>query len=151
MDLVPVLRAEPVLRGLNLRQLEFLASHCRQVTFAAGTVIFGEDEPASVFYILQDGEITMELRRNRTVPFTIQTFREGDLVGLSWLYAPYRWVFTGIAERRCLALEFDAEAVRKECEVNHELGYRLYGQLLQVVGTRLQASRLALLELSGRY
>ena len=151
LDLVPLLRAQPVLAGLNLRQLEFLASVCREVSFSAGQVIFNEDDDADVFYILVEGEVTVELRKRRTVPFTIQTFREGDVVGLSWVYPPHRWVFTAVAERGCIAFEFDAEAVRKECEVNHELGYRLYGRLLEVAGKRLQATRLALMELSVRY
>ncbi len=149
-DLEALVREQPLFAGLNSKEIAFLASQAKEVEFDPREVIFEEEAPAAVFYVLLEGEASLELRR-RTVPFTIQTFRPGDLIGLSWLYPPHRWALTAVAEHSCRALAFDGEMVRKECEVNHEMGYRLYGRFLEVAGKRLQATRLALIELGRSY
>jgi hypothetical protein len=44
-------------------------------------------------------------------------------------------------------LKFDAEWLREKCAQDHELGYLLSKQLLTVLGNRLAATRLQLLDI----
>jgi CRP-like cAMP-binding protein len=150
-DVRELLRTHPLSVGFDARQLDFLASVGDVVYFEAGETVFSEGGPADAFYFIVDGEVGLTLLKGRAVPVEIQTLHSGELLGLSWLYTPYEWALTATAERATTALRFDAEAVRKECALNHELGYTIYSRLLELVGKRLQATRLALLELPGRY
>ncbi len=78
-----------------------------------------------------------------------QTVAEGDVLGWSWLFPPYRWVFDAQALELTRALVFDGTCLRGKCEDDHNLGYELMKRFAHVVVQRLQATRLQLLDVYG--
>ena len=67
----------------------------------------------------------------QTLP--IQTLTEGDILGWSWLYPPYRWQFSARALEPTKAIAFDAARLRGRCEADHELGYQLMKRFAYVM------------------
>lgn len=124
-----------------------LASGVRPFTASPGEYLAREGEPAHAFYLIQSGqiEIDMYLARRGAVP--IQTVGAGEVVGWSWLLPPYRWQFDARAVDAVQGLSFDAAWLREQCEQDHELGYQLLKQLLAVVGSRLTATRVQRLDI----
>jgi len=80
----------------------------------------------------------------------IDTIGIGEVLGWSWLYAPYQWAFGAESASAVEAFEFDGRMVRACCESDPALGYELTRRLALVVAKRLQATRVRLITASGQ-
>jgi CRP-like cAMP-binding protein len=79
----------------------------------------------------------------------VQTLREGDVAGFSWLIEPHRWEFDGRAVERVRAVRMDGTCLRAKCEEDPRLGYDLMRRFAALTTSRLQATRLQLLDVYG--
>ena len=79
----------------------------------------------------------------------IETLHPGEVVGWSWLFAPYRWQFDGRVTEPSDLVTFDGACLRGKCDADHELGYQLMSRFAANVIARLQATRLQLLDVYG--
>ena len=79
----------------------------------------------------------------------IQTLGEGEVLGWSWLVAPYRWRFDARVVEAVRAIALDGKCLRGRSEEDHDLGYELMKRFAQVMEQRLQAARLQLLDVYG--
>ena len=84
-----------------------------------------------------------------TRSLTIQTLGEDEIVGASWLVAPYRWGFDAKALELTRAISMDAACLRGKCEDDHDLGYEMMKRFTPVLIQRLQATRLQILDVYG--
>ena len=117
--------------------------------FEAGGYLLREGEPADWFYLIRQGRVALELKAPGRPPVTIQTIREGEIAGVSWLIPPYRWTYDARAMELVRALALDGKCLRGKCEQDHDLGYDLMKRFMPVLIQRLQATRLQLLDLYG--
>ncbi|MER3445715.1 MAG: hypothetical protein C4291_02255 [Candidatus Dadabacteria bacterium] len=74
-------------------------------------------------------------------PITIHTLGEGDVLGWSWLFPPYRWRFSARAVAHTEAIVLDGRYIRARCEEDHDLGYELLKRFAEVIEQRFQAMR----------
>ena len=139
----------PAFRGLAPAQLELIAGCATNVRAAAGEYLFREGEPADVFYAVRHGAVALELHVPARDAVTLETLHDGDLLGWSWLFEPYRWQFDGRAQADTALISFDGACLRGKCDSDHELGYELMSRFAQVIIERLQATRLRLLDVFG--
>jgi hypothetical protein len=72
---------------------------------------------------------------------------EGEVLGWSWLVAPYRWHFDARAVGRVRAIAIDGKCLRAKCQKHHDLGYELLRRTVDMVGQRLEAEHFRLLDL----
>ena len=79
----------------------------------------------------------------------IETLEAGDVLGWSWLVPPYYWHFDARVVEPTRAIALDGECLRKKSEDNHELGYQLLKRFFNVISSRLQATRLQLMDVYG--
>jgi CRP-like cAMP-binding protein len=79
----------------------------------------------------------------------IETLEAGEVVGWSWLFAPYRWHFDARALSLVRATSFDGACLRGKAESDPKLGYELMSRFAQVMIRRLQWTRLRLLDVYG--
>jgi CRP/FNR family transcriptional regulator, cyclic AMP receptor protein len=79
----------------------------------------------------------------------IQTIEDGDVLGWSWLFPPYRWHFNArtIEETRAIAL--DGVCLREKGEIDHDFGYELVKRVALIIMERLQATRLQAMDVYG--
>ena len=143
------LAGQPFLRGLSPAHLAELAACATVVSFPAGQRIFREGDPATSFFILRRGRVALQLDVPGRGLTTIQTVGEGDVLGWSWLFPPYRWQFDATAVDLTRAVALDAECLRRTMEADHELGYHLMRRFAQTISDRLQATRLQMLDVYG--
>jgi hypothetical protein len=78
-----------------------------------------------------------------------QTAGEGDVVGVSWLVPPYRWLHDARAVDLVRAIGVDARCLRKKCDDDHDVGYAMMQRFVPVLVDRLQATRLQMLDVYG--
>jgi CRP/FNR family cyclic AMP-dependent transcriptional regulator len=144
-----VLRDVPVFTGLASEQLTLLAGCASNVHFDEGQVLFREGDAADTFYVVRHGSVALETFVPARGAVTIETLEAGEVVGWSWLFAPYRWHFDGRALSALRATAFDGACLRGKCKDDPRLGYELMSRFAQVLIERLQWTRLRLLDVYG--
>jgi CRP-like cAMP-binding protein len=147
--LEPILATHPFFRDLDPRYLQLIVSCAANVRFEAGQFIFREGEDAHQFYLLRHGTVSLEIFVPQRGSLTVQTLREGDVLGWSWLLPPYRWHFDARAVVLTRAIALDGKCLRTKCEADHDLGYELLKRFAQLILDQLQATRLQLLDVYG--
>jgi CRP/FNR family cyclic AMP-dependent transcriptional regulator len=135
------LAAQPFLRGMPLSQLGTLAAAASDVTFPGRHRIFDEGDHAARFWLIQSGHVSLDIRVPGEGPVIIDSIGMGELLGLSWLFPPYRWSFGAACAGPVEAFEFDAAAVRESCAADPVFGYEFSRRLIPVLATRLQSTR----------
>lgn len=128
---------------------ELLAGCAANHRFSAGDYVARAGEPADKFYLIRHGSVVLEYPVPGGEPLLLETLHEGDVFGWSWLIPPYQWSFDVRAMELCRLLSMDARCLREKCEADHSLGYALMARFIPIMGHRLQASRMRLLDLYG--
>jgi CRP/FNR family cyclic AMP-dependent transcriptional regulator len=144
-----ILAEHPFLKGLAPPHIELIAGCASNVRFNKGDHIFREDEEADRFYLVRHGLVALDVFVPQRGPVTIDTIQEGEVLGWSWLFPPYRWHFDARALQLTRAVAFDGKCLREKCETDLHLGYDLVTRFAQVIVQRLQSARLQLLDLYG--
>jgi CRP/FNR family cyclic AMP-dependent transcriptional regulator len=144
-----ILAESPVFAGLSAERLAFIAGCGRNVVFEADAVLAREGEPADAFYLVRHGAVALEIHVPGRGGVTVETVHEGDIVGWSWLFPPYRWHSDARAVERVRAVSFDGACLRGKCDADHDLGYELMTRFAQIMVDRLRSTRLRLLDVYG--
>jgi CRP/FNR family transcriptional regulator, cyclic AMP receptor protein len=144
-----IVSEHPFFKGLEERHIQLIVGCAKNVRFDEGEIVFHEGDPADQFYFIREGLVAVELMIPQRGFATLQTVREGEVLGWSWLLAPYRWRFGARTLQPTRALAFDGKCLRGKCEEDHDLGYELLKRFTNVVTERLEATRLQLLDLYG--
>jgi len=139
----------PVFGGLAQAQLELIAGCAVNARFGAGELLFREGAPAERFFLIREGAVALEVQAPGRGALVIQTLGEGEVVGWSWLFEPYRWQFDARATTPTGVVAFDGACLRGKCDADHELGYQLMRRFAASMIERLQATRLQLLDVYG--
>jgi CRP-like cAMP-binding protein len=139
----------PLLADLSVDQRATVGGCGQNVVFGDGEALFREGDDADTFFALRQGNVALEIASPVRGPLVVQTVHEGDVIGWSWLFEPYRTRFDARARGEVHALAFDGECLRGKCEADHELGYELMRRFASVLTDRLQATRMQLLDLYG--
>ncbi|HTO93705.1 MAG TPA: Crp/Fnr family transcriptional regulator [Bacteroidota bacterium] len=146
-NLTVILRKHPFLADVSDRHMEVLLGCASNVHFPEGSTVVQEGQVANKFYLVREGRVALETDVVGRGRIRIQTVGPGDVLGWSWLIAPFRLHFTGTAVSDVRALVLDGECLRKKCESDHDLGYELLSRLSQVIERRLEGTRMQLLDL----
>jgi CRP-like cAMP-binding protein len=150
MKTLDVLVAEsPIFKGLDQASLELIAGCGQNTVFDAGEYLFREGDQADTFYMVRHGRVMVQTFVPGRGAVTLDTVDEGDIVGWSWLFPPYRWRFDARALDLVRAVAFDGACLRGKCADDHDFGYGLFLRFSQVIVDRLEATRLQLLEIHG--
>jgi CRP-like cAMP-binding protein len=139
----------PFFAGLDPKALGVLSGCATNVSFAPGEYLFREGKPASQFYMIRRGRVALEVHSPASGTMTVDTADSGDVVGWSWLVAPYSWLFDARAVEATGAVAFDGTCLREKCDQDPKLGYELMKLVTQVMFSRLVAARVRLLDLYG--
>lgn len=138
----------PFFAGLDPAVLELAAGCAVNVHFRPGEFLFHEGDPADTFYVLRRGRVSIQMR-TPTKDVVLDVAQDDDVVGWSWLIAPYRWTFDARATEDTTAIAFDGACLRGKCEEDAALGYALLQRVVHVMSGRLQSARVRLLDLYG--
>lgn len=139
----------PTLAGLTPEQLTLIAGCGGNEHVDAGSYLLREGDPAERFFLIRDGSVALEVHAPGRGSIVIETLGAGDVVGWSWLFAPYRWQLDARAVQATRLIGFDGACLRGKCEADHELGYELMQRFAANIVERLQATRWQLLDVYG--
>jgi len=142
-----ILLQHPFFRGLEAQLGSLIAGCCSNVRFESGGYLLREGASADRFFLIREGTVALEIIAAGRSPGTFLTLGPGEIVGISWLTPPYRWMFDARAASAVHALAVDAVCLRTKCESDHDLGYELMKRCSSLLVRRLHATRLQLLDL----
>lgn len=138
------------LDGMDPQHLSFIAGCGSNVRFDAGQYIYREGEQADQFYLIRHGKVSLEIFVPGRGPLVIETIAEGEVLGWSWCFPPYRRYWDARAQEVTRAVSLDGACIRAKCAEDHDLGYDLVTRFAQIVIQRLQATRRRLTDMYGR-
>jgi len=144
-----VLENHPFFAGLSPYAVELIAGCAAHVHFEEGSRIFGQGEPASLFYVIRHGKVALQVHSPAKGPLIIDTMGEGEVLGWSWLVPPYQYFASALAVTPVRATALDGACLRGKCEADSDLGYQLLKRVTTVMYRRLQSTRIRLLDLYG--
>jgi CRP/FNR family cyclic AMP-dependent transcriptional regulator len=143
------LPGHPFFVGLDEQAIALMAGCAVNAHLRPGEFLFHEGEAADTFYVVRSGRVAIQMRLP-TEGVVLDNARDGDVVGWSWLVAPYRWTFDALATEQTSVIAFDGACLRGKCETDPALGYALLQRVVQVMSARLHSARVRLLDLYGQ-
>ncbi|SCK15810.1 cyclic nucleotide-binding domain-containing protein [Streptomyces sp. WMMB 322] len=128
----------------------WLLGFAHETSFPAGTRMFDEGGAADRFWLLRSGLVALDVHVPGRGTVVVETVADGELLGWSWLFEPYRWHLGARTRTEVHAWEFDARLVRDAMEDSPAAGLALFRTIAeQVIGERLRAARTRLMDLYG--
>lgn len=137
------------LRRLTSAQRAVVASTAQEVSYPAGTQLFGEGQDASGCWLIQSGQVALATPVPGRGLVVVQTLGSGDVLGWSWIVPPHHWRFTATASQDVTAARLDTGRLRELADRDPALGYPLVLGLLDTLVARLHSTRSRLLDLYG--
>ncbi|MGA9596682.1 MAG: cyclic nucleotide-binding domain-containing protein [Acidimicrobiia bacterium] len=147
-ELVATLSDHDFFRGMSEAHLAKLAGVATEIEVEGDKVLFGEGGTADAAYAIVSGSIALELSV-ATRQLIVQTLHGGEMLGWSWLYPPYRWSFSAVANDPVHLIRFEAEQLRDMFDNDCALGYEVMKRFAGVITSRLAATRLQLVDFYG--
>ena len=144
-----ILADHPFIKAIGEQYLDFIAEYSAIVRFNAGEFIFHAGEDAERFYLLRHGKVAIETFTPDRGTVIVQTIGEGDLLGWSWFVHPYKWHFDALAIELTRAVAVDAKYIRDKCDKDSNFGYLVNQFISQIIGQRMEATRMQLLDIYG--
>ncbi len=142
-----ILGEHPFFKDLGASHLATLVGCASNVKFEAGEFIFRERQLAERFYVIRHGQVAVETFIPGRGPITIETIQADEVLGWSWLFAPFKWHFDARAVTLVRALALDGTCLRGKCEKDPAFGYEIMKRFAEVVVRRMEATQLQLLDL----
>jgi CRP-like cAMP-binding protein len=144
--MLQVLQSHPFVADFRPEHKAKLAAIAKQVQFDAGQVIFHEGELWTVFYLLKEGMVALELESAEHV-LRVQTLYAGDEFDWSALLPHSGKHFQARALTPVTALGFEAAQLLEAFKGDAEFGLAFMLRLMGVVSERLRATRVQLLDM----
>jgi CRP-like cAMP-binding protein len=141
-----LLKEHAFFSGLDLLVCETLAECAASEQFRAGEYIFREGSPATRFYLIHRGSVVLEIHVPGREPIVIDTLEDGEVLGLSWLVAPYQWAYDAHVTRPTQLVSLDAACLRGKYENDSVLACELFKRFIPVMADRLAATRHRIIE-----
>jgi CRP-like cAMP-binding protein len=144
-----MLAENPIIRDLGDEYLDLITECSSIVRFNPGEFIIRAGEDADRFYLIRFGTVAIETFAPERGAIIVQTIGEGELLGWSWFIPPYKWHFDARAVELTRAIAVEAQLLREECDKDPHLGYLINRYISKVIGQRMEATRMQLLDVYG--
>lgn len=145
-ELHELLQINPVFHDFPMPFIEQLNECAWEMEFQTDQYLFWTGQEAKYLYVLRDGAVALQAYTPKRGPIVIETMGNGDVIGWSWLFPPYKWHFDAMATQPTHAMVLDGRCIIGKCQQNHELGYELMKRFNCIMLDRLNATRLRLLD-----
>ena len=146
-NLESYLEEHPFLKNMDKNHIELIVGCAKNEVYKPGEYLFHEGDEADLFYFIRDGRLALEVFRPQKGAIVIQTLSNKNVLGWSWLVAPYIRHFDCRAIQQTRVIALDGNCLRKKCDEDHELGYDMMKRFVNLMEDELMALRLQLLDI----
>ncbi|HTX79118.1 MAG TPA: cyclic nucleotide-binding domain-containing protein, partial [Longilinea sp.] len=136
-----------IFQGLTPAQFNALSPLMELVYLPARSVVFIQGQMTDYFYILLEGEVTINYKPYDGPQLTVAHIMPGGVFG--WSAALHHEVYTSAAvtETECRAYRMEGKRLKHLCQKNPEAGAILVEHLADAIAQRLDSSRAQVLDM----
>lgn len=127
--------------------VDLLAGLAELRQWGAKTQLFNEGDDHRWVYLIQTGEAILDMYVPGRGAVRILTVGPGDFLGWSPIVGDNTMTTRATTQSTMSAIIFPADALRRLCEQDHEIGYHVMRQVAATMSQRLLATRLQMLDL----
>jgi CRP-like cAMP-binding protein len=143
----PLLAAQPFFQGLHPRHIHEVAACASRLNFTDGQFLCRAEEEVTRFYLILQGQVSVEIFSARRGPMILQTMGEGDALGWLWFNGAYHWHLDARAVGLTRVLSLEVKCLREKCEADHDLGYELLKRYAHSLAVAFRVSSLQLTDM----
>lgn len=136
-----ILRELELFNELKESQLRKLAHIAEEVQFDTDEMIYQEGDLGKGIFVIQEGEVIIEMLLPEHGPVVLYTLQPGQLFGWSSLLHGRRKKARARAARLTRAIFIDANKVRELFRQDHDLECSLMNCIISVMADRLYLTR----------
>lgn len=133
-------------RNLDHVYMKLLSECASNVGFVPRKRVFRQGGTADQCYLIRHGRVSVELCSPHQGPVIIQTLGEGEVLGWSWLFPPYKWYFDARALELTSAIALDGVCLRSKYDQDPRLGYELMKRFSAIIHERTHAAHLQIMD-----
>jgi len=127
--------------------LDEIATVAKSADFSAGTIIFREGATDRNLYLLNSGQVALEMLVPGRGRVRLLSLGPGDMLAWSALLGEGRMTATAIATEDTETIAIDADRLLEICTANPQVGFEVMRRMSLALSKRLLATRLQLLDL----
>ncbi len=144
----------PFFAGLSDEHLQLIGTFSHRNAVESGATIFLQGRPAKHLYIVQQGNVSLEMlvpspSGGATRPTRVSVLGPGEAFGWSALVEPHIFFMSAMALERCELLTVEGEALGEAMRRYPALGNVLLSNLTKLLAQRLHQTRQALIHERG--
>ena len=144
-----MLRKQPSTRDLSPKHIQAIAGCAKSRTLAAGEYLWRQGEESGLLYLIQSGQVSLEISVPGQGPLHIEIVNEGEILGCSNLLSSSRCQFDARALTPVSCLLIQGERLHQLMERDQPLGYALLKRMAPMMAQKLESIRLKLLDMNG--
>lgn len=150
-DLIAELQKIPWFQELELQHLQQIAAISRIRHCKAGEVFFRQGDKQDNIYVVVEGRVALDMFIPNLGKVRFDTAEPGDVFGWSSVTPTVHQRTAGaVMVKEGSVIGTDAEQLRELCSQDHDLGYLVMQRLANVVASRLEVTRLQLLDMFAK-
>lgn len=143
---VTALRASGFFSDMHTSHLKKLTAIAGRVEFAKGDTIYQEGDENKTLFLIQEGEVVVEMKAPNGTYATVLVVGPGQLLGWSSLFPGQRKRARARVTKPVRAMTIDGERLNHLFLSDHQLEHVVMQRLIKLVGERVYATRQQLLE-----
>ena len=145
-EIVTALRSMEFFHDMETIHLQKLASIASEIEFAEGDIIYREGDLDKVMYLVQEGEVVIEMRAANGTYATVLSVAPRQLFGGSSLFPGQRKRARARAIKATRALIMDSERLNHLFQSDHKLENVIMRRIIRLVAERVYVTRQQLVE-----
>jgi CRP-like cAMP-binding protein len=136
-----MLRSVELTHNMETEHLRKLASMASEVEFSEGEIIYHQGDTGRAVYLIEEGEVVVDIAVPGQGQVTINTFGPGQFFGWSSLFPSERKMAWTRALKPTRAIAINASQVRVACRADHGLEYAIIRRAARDMIDRIKACR----------
>jgi len=112
-----------------------------EVEFSAGEVIYQKGDMGRAVYLIEEGQVIVEMTVPGQGQVTINTFGHGQFFGWSSLFPSERKMAWTRAAKPTRAIAINASRLKAACQFDHNLEYAIVRRASRAMADRILAVR----------
>lgn len=144
LKILTLMRTFEFLHGLPTPHLKKLAAIASIVEIPANTIIHEAGDLGQAIYLVQAGQVNIEIEIPDGPAVTVLVIRAGQIFGLSSMFPPQRKKGRARAMQPTQAITIDAQKLHHLFETDHDLERTIMGRTAKIINDRIKATWLQL-------
>lgn len=146
LRILTALRSMEALHDMESDHLKKLASIAYEKEFAEDDIIYKEGDIGHAIYLIQEGEVVIDMEVPEHGRAVVLTVGPGQLFGWSSLFPPRRKAARAVVSKPTRAIILEANHMRRLFQADHQLEFAVTRRVTEVVADRVKMTRLQLVK-----